>query len=112
MWKSRLSLAVALALALAALSAAPASAQVVQVVVDGSPVVFDQPPLVRGGRVLIPLRGVFERLGAVVQWDPASDTVLATRDGTQIQLTIGSRTAYANGRQGVLDVPALVVRGG
>ena len=111
MWKSRPSLVLVIALALAGLSTAPAAAQAVRVIVDGSPVIFDQPPVTIGGRVLIPLRGVFERLGAFVQWNPGDNTVLATRGGSQIQLTIGSRTAFVDGRQVMLDVPPMVVGG-
>jgi hypothetical protein len=83
----------------------------VRVFVDGSPVAFDQPPIITAGRVLIPLRGVFEQLGAFVQWNPAANTVLATRAGTEVQLTIGSRVAFVNGSQVALDVPAMIVAG-
>ncbi|HEY6103096.1 MAG TPA: copper amine oxidase N-terminal domain-containing protein [bacterium] len=111
MWRSHFVLILILALALAILPSAPAAAQAVRVIVDGSPVFFDQPPVTIGGRVLIPLRGVFEQLGAFVQWNPASNTVLATRGASQIQLTIGSRVAFVNGRQVRLDVPPMVVGG-
>lgn len=111
MWTSRLAETLVLVLALALLPSTPVAAQAVQVIVDGSPIVFDQPPMTIGGRVLIPLRGVFERLGASVQWDRASNTVLATRGSSQIQLTIGSRVAFVNGRQVTLDVPPMVVGG-
>jgi len=111
MWKIRLSLTLVAALAVAGLTSVPAAAQAVRVVVDGDPIAFDQPPVTIGGRVLIPLRGVFERLGAFVQWNPATNTVLATRAASQIQLTIGSRVAFVNGRQVMLDVPPMVVGG-
>jgi hypothetical protein len=111
MWKSYLSMALVLVVAVVGLSSPPAAAQSVRVVVDGSAIPFDQPPITIGGRVLIPLRGVFERLGAVVQWNPAASTVLATRGTSQIQLTIGSRSAFVNGRQVTLDVPPMVVGG-
>src|SRR5574341_2256879 len=110
----RRSLAAALlvaALIVGIVPAQPAQAQAIRVLVDGSPVLFDQPPVSIGGRVLVPLRGVFERLGAVVPWNPLNNTVLASRSGTQIQLTIGSRVAFVNGRQVMLDVPAMAVRG-
>ncbi len=100
----------ALSLAVAALPA-PAQAQAIQVVVDGAPVQFDQPPAAIGGRILVPLRGVFERLGATVQWNPATNTAIAVRDATQVQLTVGSPQAYVNGRAVILDVPALIVGG-
>lgn len=103
--------AVVLAAVLAAARPLPASAQAVRVIVDGSPVAFDQPPIVTGGRVLVPLRGVFEQLGAFVQWNPANGTILATRADSEVRLTLGSRIAFVNGSQVRLDVPALVVAG-
>jgi hypothetical protein len=65
-----------------------------------------------GGRVLVPLRGVFEALGATVDYDAASKTVFATRPSatgdTQMQLRIGSTAADVNGQTRYLDVPAQV----
>ena len=104
-------LAFALAVGLVTVPTVPASAQVVRVIVDGSAVPFDQPPVVTGGRVLIPLRGVFEQLGAFVQWNPANNTIIATRAGTEVQLTIRSRVAFVNGSQVALDVPGMIVGG-
>lgn len=111
MWKARLALVLVLAMTVTLIPVAPVRAQAVQVLIDGSPVIFDQPPVVVGGRVLVPLRGVFERLGAFVQWNPANNSVLASRGSTQVQLTIGSRQAFVNGRQVLLDVPAMIVGG-
>lgn len=91
--------------------AAPVAAQAIRVIVDGQPVFFDQPPVTIGGRVLVPLRGVFEQLGAFVDWDRATNTVTAVRAGTQIQLRIGSRQAVVNGAPVFLDTPPMVVRG-
>ncbi|MGQ0569345.1 MAG: copper amine oxidase N-terminal domain-containing protein [Armatimonadota bacterium] len=104
-------LAVGLVLALATVPAVDVQAQAIQVIVDGQPIAFDQPPIVIGGRVLVPLRGVFERLGAFVQWDPRTNVVSAARGDTQVQLTIGSRQAFVNGRVVSLDVPAMITRG-
>lgn len=98
-------------LAVMALPGIPARAQTIQVVVDGNLVQFDQPPAAIGGRILVPLRGVFERLGAAVQWNPSTNTAIAVRGATQVQLTVGSRQAYVNGRAVILDVPALMVGG-
>ncbi len=111
MWRSRLALVLVLALALSTVVIAPVQAQTIRVIVDGSPVFFDQPPVSIGGRVLVPVRGVFERMGATVQWNPMTNTVLAVRGTTQIQLMIGSRQAYVNGVLVTLDVPAMVING-
>ncbi|MGH2426025.1 MAG: copper amine oxidase N-terminal domain-containing protein, partial [bacterium] len=98
-------------LAATLVAAGPVSAQTIRVIVDGQPVVFDQPPITIGGRVLVPLRGVFERLGAFVEWEPSTNMVTAVRSGTQIQLQIGSRRALVNGNPTLLDISPMVVRG-
>lgn len=104
---------VLLAVILAAGSiAAPVAGQsAVRVLVDGDPVMFDQPPIIEGSRVLVPLRGIFEKMGATVEWRPASRTVLAARGTTLVELTIGSRIAKVSDRPVTLDVPALIIRG-
>src|SRR5215472_3215299 len=83
----------------------------VRVLVDGQPVSFDVPPVVALGRVLVPLRGVFNRLGAIVTWDPGSQTVMAARGDTSIVLRIGDTQAHINGQPTLMDVPALLVGG-
>lgn len=108
---TRLSVILLVLSLVAGVTPSPAQAQSIRVVIDGSPVFFDQPPSAIGGRVLVPLRGVFERLGAFVQWDPQSNTVTAIRADTQVVLVIGSRQATVNGRAVLLDVPALIVGG-
>jgi len=84
----------------------------IQVTVNGQPVAFDQAgPQMMNGRVLVPLRGVMEQIGAYVQWDAASHTVTATKAGSNIQLRIGDRTATVNGQPVSLDVPAMIIGG-
>ncbi len=89
----------------------PAAAQAVTVVVDGLGVSFDQPPEIIGGRVLIPLRGVFERLGAAVEWRPESRTVVARRGSTTVVLQPGNPSARVDDRVVALDVPAMIIGG-
>ena len=72
-------------------------------------IAFDQIPVIENGRTLVPLRAIFETLGAEVQWDSATNTVTATKDGTEIKLTIDSTTAYKNGEAITLDVPAKII---
>lgn len=94
------------------LTAAVASAQDIRVSVDGQPVKFSgTEPQYRNGRVLVPLRGVFEQMGAEVRWKPETRTVVATRDGKEVRLTIGESIASVDGRPVTMDVPAQVVNG-
>lgn len=96
----------------ATLAPAPTHAQgTVRVFVDGDLVRFDQPPIVVGARILVPLRGIFERLGATVEWEAATRTVIAVRGSTVVELVIGRRHARVNDRVVPLDVPAMVTRG-
>jgi len=93
-------------------AAAFASAQQIKVQVDGTPVYFaNTQPQYINGRVLVPLRGVFEEMGANVFWNQQTHVVTATRAGTEVELTIGNRLASINGSPINLDVPAMVVNG-
>lgn len=82
-----------------------------KVVLDGRDLLFEVPPVNENGTVLVPLRGIFEALGARVDWDGATRTVISTRGNTTVKLTIGYRTAFVNGDQVDLRVPSMVVRG-
>lgn len=102
---------IAMGAGLSSTTAAQTAAPYVGVFVDGAPVAFDQPPVITNGRVLVPLRGVFERLGATVAWDPASQTVLAQSGATSVSLRIGSPQVFVNGQPQMLDVPAMLIGG-
>jgi hypothetical protein len=88
--------------------ARPAIAQTtVAVVVNGEQMQFDQPPVERAGRVFVPLRGVFERLGATVVYD--GGTINATGNGRNVSLRIGSNQATVNGQVQTLDDAPFIV---
>jgi plastocyanin len=79
----------------------------VRIIVNGQYVTFDQPPIERSGRIFVPLRGVFERLGASVVYD--NGLINATGRGRTIQLHIGSTAATVNGQTTNLDVAPFLV---
>jgi hypothetical protein len=80
--------------------------QEIQVSVDGTTLQFDQPPVMQGGRVMVPLRGIFEGLGAEVLYDARLRSIKATKGATLVELSLGSRAAAVNGAPVTLDVPA------
>ena len=84
-----------------------ATAQDVTIVVNGQTLNFDQPPVERAGRVFVPLRGVFERLGASVVY--ASGQINATGNNRNIALHIGSNQATVNGQPVTVDVAPFLV---
>lgn len=84
----------------------------IRVTVDGNPVSFSgTQPMMSGGRVMVPVRGVFEHMQADVRWDRNTRTVYAERGQDRIVLPIGSYTATVNGRQVRLETPARINRG-
>ena len=54
----------------------------------------------------MPLRGIFEALGAEVSWDDETWTVTAVRGDVTVRLTIGEKVLYRNGKAIEIDVPA------
>ena len=97
------------------LAATPARAQsftpsAATVSVNGNPIAFpDQPPVNAGGRLLVPLRAIFEALGATVGYN--NGTIKANRGSTNLELSLGSDQAIINGQRSTLDVPAQAVFG-
>lgn len=83
----------------------------VAVYLNGTLQFFDVPAqLDAGGRTMVPLRGIFEAVGAEVAWDQETKRVTATRDGRTVSLVVGDKTAYVNGDAYQLDVPAGIYR--
>ena len=89
-----------------------ANAQNISVRVNGNNVPFaDTMPQMQGGRVLVPLRGVLEQIGADINWNEATQTVKARMNQRNIELTLGRRMAMVNGQQVRLGVPAMRIGG-
>ncbi|HVA33917.1 MAG TPA: copper amine oxidase N-terminal domain-containing protein, partial [Candidatus Baltobacteraceae bacterium] len=85
----------------------PVRAQSVTVVVGGNPLYLNPGPIERAGRVFVPLRGIFERLGATVVYQ--AGTINATKGSTTVSLHIGSTQATVNGQSAYLDVAPFIV---
>lgn len=76
---------------------------------------FDQPPIIENGTTLVPLRGIFERLGAEVKYNSQTKTITSTKGKTTITLTLNKMEAALkneSGQKGVrLLVPAKAIDG-
>jgi hypothetical protein len=103
----RLALAVALIAGCTFAASPPAMAQSVTVVVNGQPLYLNPGPIERAGRVFVPLRAIFERLGASVVYQ--AGTINATKGRTTVSLQIGSTQATLNGQPEVLDVAPFII---
>ncbi len=96
-------LAILLPAALVVANNAPVTVQI-----DGQQLETDPAPVIVGNSTLIPLRPIFEALGAEVEWDQDTRTVTATRGDITVKLSIGSARASVNGVEVTLDVPAQI----
>lgn len=81
----------------------------IKVIVNGKEVVFDQKPIIDNNRTLVPLRAIFEALGASVGWDNDTNSVIATKDDTVIFMQIGHNKLFKNNEAIELDVPPKLV---
>lgn len=117
----------AAALALTCALTCPAAASVpddfISVSVNGKILYLDQAPVLKSGTTLVPMRGIFEALGANIKWDSATRTVLANTaseaelaanpaaPNTKISLTINAPSATVNGQNVPLLAPAQIISG-
>jgi len=79
----------------------------VGITINGTGINLEPAPIVQDGRVFVPLRGVFETLGASVVYD--AGTITATGNGRDIELHIGSTQATVNGQDQTIDVAPFIV---
>ena len=87
------------------------AANEIKVFFNGKALVFDVPPQNMSGRILVPLRAIFEEMGAVIAYDGASQTVIATTADTVVVLTIGDTSPTVNGLVVPLDQAGIIVDG-
>src|SRR5690606_32038574 len=61
------------------------------------------------GRTLVPMRSLFETLGAKVNWNGTTKTVTAIKEDITIKLTVNSKKVYVNSNTITLDsVPKVI----
>ncbi len=87
-----------------------AGSRVPEVTLDGTPMEFEVSPRVEDNRVLVPLRAIFEAMGAKVEWNQATQTAIATKDNHTVVLPLNSTQPTVDGAIWELDVPAKVVQ--
>ena len=88
-----------------------AEGQEIRVLVDGLPVSFDVPPIIRDHRTLVPFRFIAEALRVDVEWDGTTRTVTAWDNKTKVILRIGTNVAYINERSYFLDTAPIIIAG-
>ncbi|CAG7635594.1 hypothetical protein PAECIP111802_02158 [Paenibacillus allorhizosphaerae] len=83
----------------------------IKLYVNGDEPSIEVAPFIRDGSTLVPFRAISEALKAEVSWNAEERSVTVTRDGIAVKLLIGSTTAYVDGKEVTLEVPASIVEG-
>lgn len=100
-----------MALLMASLPNSVVASQLITVILNDEQLQFDVRPVLENGRVLVPLRAIFEALGAVVDYDATTETIIATKGQTRIRLQTFATHGFRNGEAIPLNVPAKVIQG-
>lgn len=83
----------------------------IEVVINEKKAVFDVPPRILNGRTLIPVRSIFESLGAEVLWEESTETVSILKGSKTIKLKAESNWVYVDGKQVEIDIPVSIING-
>jgi iron complex transport system substrate-binding protein len=101
-----------LGLSISSVSAAPEkSVEAAKVMIDGSYLKTDALPIIENERIMVPMRGIFEALGAEVKWDDKTKTAEITKGEKKISITLDKKAATVDGKEVALDVPAKLIEG-
>lgn len=68
-------------------------------------------PKLVNGHLMVPMRGVLERLGATVKFDDATKLITAVKDKTEIKVLMGTDVAQINGEDSQMDISARMIGG-
>ncbi|RUT36452.1 trypsin-like serine protease [Paenibacillus zeisoli] len=85
--------------------------QGINVYIDGVKLQFTSKPIQENGTTLVPLRTIFEGLGANVKWDAKTQTVKASKNGVNIEIKLGQKFALRNGTKITLTTKPRTING-
>lgn len=86
-------------------------APLIRILINNKFVTCDQPPAILEGRTLVPMRAIFEALGAEVSWAENTRTASGVKDGRTVSFTLGSNFIDIDGVKKELDVAAQSLNG-
>ena len=79
--------------------------------IDGQRINFDTPPQSINNRTMVPIRAIFEAMGATVVWDDVNQTAISTKKNTVVKMKLNSTTEYINGSPVEMDVTPVMING-
>ena len=76
---------------------------------NGTVLAFEEAPVIEDDRTFVPMRFLFEQMGAEVGWDEATETATVAKNGETISFQINSVSAKVNSNTKLMDVPAKLI---
>ncbi|WMJ78554.1 MULTISPECIES: copper amine oxidase N-terminal domain-containing protein [unclassified Sedimentibacter] len=93
--------------------AAEIPSDIITVKINNEDIVFSQDPISENGRILVPMRTIFESLGLKVSWNEYSQNITASNGDIVITLKIGDNIANVRDINGnntvILDNPSKLI---
>lgn len=83
----------------------------ITVYLDDENMNLDMAPIVENGTTLVPMREIFEAMGASVEWNQYTNEVIGIKGTTSIKLILNSKTVYKNQKSFDLSTSPKIVRG-
>lgn len=81
----------------------------IDVILDGKVLEFDVPAQVIDERTMVPVRKIFESMGATVGWENETQKITAQKEDTTVIMQIDNNIINVNGIDITLDVPPQIV---
>jgi len=79
--------------------------------VDGKSIAIDEPPFIAEGRTYIPLKLIADTLGSELKWNAETRGITITKNGTTIDMIVGSTKALVNNKIVDMDAPPILRNG-
>lgn len=83
----------------------------IRIVVDQAMLYPDSAPIIKNSRTMVPVRSIFEYLGAAVAWDASRQKITISTDRTEIILYLNRTDAYVNGVPTTIDAAPFLSQG-
>lgn len=109
--KKFVSLVLVVILAVTSITCISAAEEGIKVYLEGRRINFDVQPQTINNRTMVPIRAIFEAMGASVTWDDTTKTAISTKDDITVKMTLNSTTEYINDTAYTMDVTPVIISG-
>lgn len=81
----------------------------ISIKINGNSIESDCEPKIIDGRTMLPVRAIFESLGAEVNWDDATKTIIGKKGSLTVKMKIGEKVMSINGKPLKMDSAATII---